>query len=247
MSSIHNALTGAVLVAAALQVGTASAADIFRDDFNDAALDQRWDIKRKADGNMAVENGELMLLSSKYQTDEKDDLVNILMPKVAPLDGDWTMEVKFSAELQTAREQLTFGITNDAVLGKDMVWAGVGTRGDQYYGWAIYGTAGRQKGERSFSFSRDLMSQGCNVCAAGQMFPDFARTIPQPVTARLEKRGHQYSLSVRLGGDEKPWVAIERITAINATGKPFIVLRQTDDMKGETLIRLDSFSISTGS
>lgn len=247
MTHIRKAFSGAVLLAAALQGGNASAADIFRDDFNDAALDQRWEIKRKSDSSIAVENGELMLLSSKYQTDEKDDLENILTPKIAPLEGDWTMEVKFSAELQTAREELTFGITNDAVLGRDMVWAGVGTRGDQYYGWAIYGAAGRQKGERGFSFSRDLMSQGCNVCAAGQMFPDFARTIPQPVTARLEKRGQQYLLSVRLGSDDKPWVTLERITAINATGKPFIVLRQTGDMKGETLIRLDSVSISTGS
>lgn len=246
MNGFHKALASAALLAAAFACGSASAADIFRDDFNDANLEQRWDIKRKAASNLAVENGELLLLSSRYQLDDKGELENILTPKIDALNGDWTMEVTFSGEFQTAREQLTFGVTNDAVLGKDMIWAGVGTRGDKYYGWAIYGAAGRQKDERSFSFSRDLQSQGCNVCGEGQMFPDFARNIPQPITAKLEKQGHQYVLSVRLGTEGQPWVTLERVTAINFTGKPFLVLRQTDSMKGESLIRLDSYSVRTG-
>jgi hypothetical protein len=240
MTTVFKKLAYSALLTCTVLGSQAYAAEVFRDDFNDTNLEQRWDIRNKSSDSLAVENGEMLLLSSKYLLDEKGELENILTPKLSSLAGDWSMEIRFSGEFQTAREELAFGITNGEFLGKDDVWASVGTRGDQYYGWAIYGAAGRQKEGRAFLFSRDLLGLGCNVCGEGRMFPDFAKTIPQPITAKFEKRGQQYVLSVRLGVEGQPWTTLERVTAINATGKPFIVLRQTGDMKGETLIRLDS-------
>ena len=77
------------------------------------------------------------------------------------------------------------------------------------------------------------------------MFPDFAATIPQPIAAKLEKRGQQYIVSVRLGADAKDWTTVERITAINAKGKPILYLRQYEKVTGETLVKIDSFKIES--
>jgi hypothetical protein len=242
MNSLKPVLVASI-VALGILAGPASAADIFRDDFSDVNLESRWDVKRKSPDNMAVEDGALLLLSSKFQRDDKDELQNILTPKVGSLEGDWTMNVKFSGEFQTALEELSFGITNGPTLGLEDVWASVGTRGDKYYGWAIYLAAGRQKDGQAFSFQRDLLKMGCNVCGPDRMFPEFAKTIPQPITAKFQKMGHQYLASVRLGGDDQPWTVIERITAINASGKPFLVLRQKGEVTGETLVKIDDFSI----
>lgn len=84
---------------------------------------------------------------------------------------------------------------------------------------------------------------GCNVCAKDKMFPDFAATIPQPIAAKLEKRGQQYIVSVRLGADAKVCTMVERITAINAKGKPILYLRQYEKVTGKTLVKIDSFKI----
>ena len=71
----------------------------------------------------------------------------------------------------------------------------------------------------------------------------FAATIPQPIAAKLEKRGQQYIVSVRLGADAQDWAMVQRITAINAKGKPILPLRQYEKVTGETPVKIDSFKI----
>jgi hypothetical protein len=38
---------------------------------------------------------------------------------------------------------------------------------------------------------------------------------------------------------------VERITAINAKGKPILFLRQYEKVTGETLVKIDSFKIES--
>jgi hypothetical protein len=125
------------------------------------------------------------------------------------------------------------------------ITASIGTDGDKYEGWSLLAGVGHRQDKDNHSFRRVLSKMGCNVCAKDKMFSDFAATIPQPIEAKLEKRGHQYIVSAKLGADEKDWTTIERITAINAKGKPILFLRQSEKVTGETLVKIDSFKIES--
>jgi hypothetical protein len=227
----------------ALLTANAGAAELFADGFDAADLSQKWDITRPNTDAMAVEKGELLLLSSRYQSIEKEEIQNILMPKVELPPGDWSMSLVFSGEFRTVQEELLFGIAAGK-LGENDVWASIGSDGDKYYGWSIYGAAGRTNAAKQTRFSRTLLSLGCNVCPKGRMFDDFMKMVPQPIQAKLRKTGQQYVLSARLG-NENPWIELERITAIRATGRPFIVLRQRKAAEGETLVKIDKFTIES--
>jgi len=232
----------ALSLATVLGAGPAAAGELFADSFDGGSLTDKWEVLRPNADAYAVESGELLLLSSKRGALGDETAENVLMPKVELPAGDWTMHVKFSGEFQTAVEVLQFGIIADH---DSVVWGSVGTSGDQYYGWALYAAAGRNDNGRDFRFSRNMLSLGCNVCGPDRMFPNFAATIPQPLEAKFEKRGHQFVLSAKAGADATQWTEIERITAIGATGRPFLLLRQAGDVKGETLLKIDSFMIES--
>jgi hypothetical protein len=232
----------AILASAAILTGTVNAGEIFSDDFDSPSLDGKWTVLRPAEDNFAVENGQLLLISSKPGQLSDNTVENILMPNVELPAGDWTMSIKFSGEFQTAREELGLGVMDTET---NYVTAGIATQGDQYYGWALSAFIGRAVDKDSHRFQRALAGIGCNVCAKDKMFPDFAATIPQPIEAKLEKRGHQYIVSAKLGADSKVWTTLERITAINAKGKPILFLRQAENVTGETLVKIDSFKIES--
>ncbi len=232
----------ALLASASALTGTAHAGDVFSEEFDGASLDEKWTILRPVAGNFAVEKGQLLLISAKPGRFSDESIENVFMPKVEMPEGDWTMSVKFSGEFQTAREELVFGIMD---TDTSYVTASIGTQGDMYYGWSVFAGIWRAQEGDAHMFSRVLSSMGCNVCPKGRMFEDFAATIEQPIEARLEKRGHQYVVSARLGSDEKGWTTLERLTAINARGKPVLVLRQTEKVSGETLVKIDSFRIES--
>ncbi|MBZ0261440.1 MAG: hypothetical protein K8F90_12670 [Hyphomicrobiales bacterium] len=231
-----------MLASAAILAGPASAGEIFNDDFDNPSLDGKWTVVRPAEGSFAVENGQLLLISSKPGELSDNTIENILMPNVKLPAGNWTMTVKFSGEFQTAREELGLGVMDTET---SYVTAGIATQGDQYYGWALSAFIGRMLDKDSHRFQRALASMGCNVCAKDKMFPDFAATIPQPIEAKLEKRGQQYIVSAKLGVDSKEWTTLERIIAINAGGKPVLFLRQAGKVTGETLVKIDSFKIES--
>jgi hypothetical protein len=142
----------------------------------------------------------------------------------------------------TAREELGIGVMDTET---SYLTAGIVTLGDQYYGWSLSAQIGRMMSKDFHWFQRSLAGMGCNVCAKDKMFPDFAAAIPQPIAAKLEKRGQQYIVSVKLGADAKEWTTVERITAINAKGKPILYLRQYEKVTGETLVKIDSFKIES--
>lgn len=64
-------------------------------------------------------------------------------------------------------------------------------------------------------------------------------------TSYLRSAGQQYIVCVTLGADAKEWTTVERITAINAKGKPILYLRQYEKVTGETLVNIDSFKIES--
>lgn len=231
-----------MLASTAIFAGTASAGEVFTDEFDSPSLDGKWTILRPADGNFAVENGQLLLISSKPGSLSDNTVENVLMPNVELPGGDWTMTVNFSGEFQTAREELGIGVMDTET---SYLTAGIVTLGDQYYGWSLSAQIGRVLDKDFHWFQRSLAGLGCNVCAKDKMFPDFAATIPQPIAAKLEKRGQQYIVSVRLGADAKDWTTVERITAVNAKGKPILYLRQYEKVTGETLVKIDSFKIES--
>ncbi len=232
----------ALLASASVLTGAANAGDIFSDEFDSPSLDGKWTVLRPAVGNYAVENGQLLLISAKPGRLSDQSAENVLVPNVEMPDGDWTMTVKFSGEFQTAREELVFGIMDSQT---SHITAGIGTQGDQYYGWSLYASLWSTQDKDTHMFGRNLASMGCNVCNKDQLFPNFAATIPQPIEAKLEKRGHQYIVSAKLEPDGKGWTTLERLTAINAKGKPLLLLRQSDKVTGETLVKIDSFKIES--
>lgn len=232
----------ALLTSVPFLTGAAHSAEIFNDEFDGTSIDGKWTVLRPVPDNYAVENGQLLMISSKIGRLSDNTAENVLMPNAELPEGDWTMSIKFSAEFQTAREELVFGVMDSDAVHIEAI---VGTGGDVYSlrRWYVFAGIRQKHNEDTHEFGRILAD--CANCGDNPNFAQFAANIAQPVEAKLEKLGHQFILSVKLGADTSQWTTLERITAINAKGKPVLFLRQSEQVSGETLVKIDSFRVES--
>jgi len=240
----HAARLAAGMIVAASLAGQAQASEIFADEFDGDDLAAAWQVTTPDPDSYIVEDGELLVITSTSAGD--DEVAAGIFPNIFTLDtelpkGDWVMSLKFSVELQTARESLGFGLMDaydNYVLGH------IYTAGDGNYGWSLNAQLKKRSGDKINKFSRALASLGCNVCGADRQFANFVDSLKMPIEAQLIKTGRQYTLQAKLA-DATDWTVVEKLTAIRSPKKPVLFVHQYNKTDGETPFMIDYFRIET--
>ena len=228
-------------LSAGLTLGPAGAQPV-ADDFSGNDLAKHWQVVgAKADG-FKVEGGNLLVLAGAFADDEviaKGGLPNLFTLDTKLPTGDWTMSVRFNADLQTVRESLVFGLMD---ASDKYVLADIRTGGNGNSGWQLNAEIRKRSGASLRRFTEAIAWQRCNICGKDRTFERFAGSIAMPIDAQIVKTGRQYMLQVKLA-DADAWTKIATLVSINPPSRPVLFARQWEETDGETAFRIDHFRL----
>ena len=94
-----------------------------------------------------------------------------------------------------------------------------------------------------WQFFQAIAQLRCNICSKDQTFSKFTSTLAMPIDAQIKKSGKEYTLNVRMGGDEGTWRKIATVISINPPVRPVMFARQRAETKGQSAFRIDHFRI----
>lgn len=217
---------------------TPVAEPFFVDDFDGEELGEHWTMTTPNEDNYIVEDGSLLMVTSKKQGFNTKDPQNLLkfgpkMPK-----GDWDIKAKVNYDAQTGRDSLWFGLFKDA--GNFMAI--------QYYHKAgnpcsILQTRLHKfaKGEKT---KFDKTVAGSSACGWGKdgVKEALAAQADQGVVLTLSKRGRKYFASASLVGSDAVYTT-EPMTSLRLPGQPALAIGKFDNADGEVVNLFDRFEI----
>lgn len=232
----------AIAVSASLVMSPA-AAQAFADEFDGDKLAEAWTVENPDQDSYSVDNGSLLVLANTVAEDvtiTDGSPANLFTIDTRLPDGNWTMSVRFSADLKTARESLVFGLLDGA---DRYVLADIHTAGDSNRGWQLNAGIGKRSGKAQAAFTEPVALMRCNICGKTRTFEKFAATIAMPIDAQIVKSGREYTLNVRTGGDGGTWKTMATVISINPPVRPVLFVRQMAEADGESVFRIDRFRI----
>ena len=211
----------------------------FQDDFDGSELKPNWEVLHQNLDSYIVENGELVVVSSKAGDLTKDNVENLFVLKEPLPEGDWVMTASFKIGFQTMEERAFIGlyenkesyITLHTVLTD---WRAAGN----------YASLDAEIVKCTKGQLTKFMKRLWEVTAKGghdtRSFAQAAEEFPQPLLLRLKKQGRSYFGAAQLAGAKEPkWIELEKITALRAGGNLAIGLYQAGNTKGETTMTVD--------
>jgi len=211
----------------------------FQDDFDGSDLKPHWEVVRPNPDSYIVENGELLVVSSKVGSLPQDDVENLFVLKESLPQGDWIMTAGFKIDFQTMQERAFIGLYENkdsfivlhTVLGD---WRGAGT-----FAYVDAEIVKYTKGQATH-FNNRLWTVQATGSDDPRSFAQAAKDFPQPLLLRLKKQGRSYYASGQLAGAKEPtWIELEKVTALRAKGNLAIGLYQAGDTRGETTMTVD--------
>lgn len=219
------------------------AAQIFADDFNGKDLAKEWKVINPNQNGYQVTDGNLLVLANTVTSDAEigsSALSNLFTVNTKLPEGDWTMSIRFSADFQTVRESLVFGLMD---AQDKYLLADIHTDGDTNRGWQLNARFRKRSGQSASGFDETIARLRCNICGKDRTFRRFAAAIAMPIDARIAKTGRAYTLQVRMGGGDNAWRTIAALIAINPPARPVLFARQREETEGESAFRIDYFRI----
>jgi len=217
----------------------------FFDDFDGNELKEHWEVINPNPDNFVVEDGSLLVVSSKSGSLSQGSVENIFrLTKPMPA-GDWIITTKFTIDLQTQAEIPFLGIYDD----KDsyIILLGYGATGGNWYNRPIFNIriVKRMHGKES-KFTKKLFFGKPMGSMETFRFSEAIKTMPQPILFRLKKKGRSYFASAMLEKAKHPrWVELEKVTALRAKGNLVLGIYQAKRVSGETTITFDWVKIET--
>jgi Mg-chelatase subunit ChlD len=240
----EEAMTSVVKVAqAAPEPEAAPAGLFFEDEFDGEGLSSAWTVLNEDPEGYVVEDGSLLMATSKVQQFGTGEPVNLVsfnqdMPK-----GDWDM---------------TMNVNFDGQTGRDSIWFGLYTDPQNYLGIQYYNSVGfcsetvlrlvkETKGEATKFDSRTSGSTTCGY-GAGDTEAVIASQAEDGLVLTISKRGRSYHATATLDGivgdaGTARTVSTESLTSLRLPGKPAFLLGKWEDADGEVLSFIDRIEI----
>lgn len=215
----------------------------FEDEFDGEGLSPAWTVLNEDADAYVVENGSLLMATSKVQGFGTGEPVNLVtfgeeMPK-----GDWDMTMRVKFDGQTGRDSIWFGLYADP-----QNYLGI-----QYYNKQSHcaETALRlvkmSKGEET---KFDARTSGMDYCGhgIGDTQAVVASQAEDGLILTLSKRGRSYHASATLAGivgdtGTARVVSTESLTSLRLPGKPSFTLGKWEGADGEVLSFIDRVEI----
>ncbi len=215
----------------------------FEDNFDGEDLAEHWEVINPNPDSYIVENGKLMMVSSKLTGFNYTDMPNMITLNKELPQGDWDINVTFSGELGTGKEWLWLGLRKDERNFLSSLF---------YHKMPGYGPDNR------FMLRTIKHSDGNETKTENTIWqPDWfelghggviQKFINGPATLTLSKRGRGYSASFQIDGlnDENgsPYIrSTSTITSMRSPGELTLGMGLHENADGEFLALIDSIQI----
>lgn len=232
--------------AAPVQASQPVRTSFFEDDFDGTDLSDAWQVAGANPDAFIVEDGQLMMVSSKVNLFDTDPAENIVTLAGDLPSGDWDMIADVKGELKTGADGIQFGLYKDnANFLTAYLWnQGTGTGDD--CGRLVLRLSKVAGGEAT---QFDASIAGTEKCGYGignhaEALRSFAE---DGARITFSKRGRDYSASIVLPGvlvDGAPVeAATETLTSLRVPGKPSLIVGKYRQADGEILTFFDKVEI----
>lgn len=217
---------------------------VFSDDFNGEALSSDWTVINEDQDTYIVEDGKVMLVSSKLEGLNIKESTNILqLPGKLPT-GDWDINVDLNLDMQTGKDRFMFGLWKDhANYLAINYWHNGGGCNE-----TSLRIERRRKDERTKFDTRTAGSKNCNM-GKGNVAEVIKSQANDGMTLTLSKRGREYTASVLLKGvgDESGKALsfkTEALTSLRVPGDVTMSLGKWDEKaNGDVISFIDRIEI----
>lgn len=214
----------------------------FSDDFDGTELSADWDVANPNPDQFIVEDGNLLLIGKAAGSLSTPEISNVFkLTKELP-QGDWIATVELRAELQTGRDQFSFGLYDD---DKNYIVANFFAQNDVCcYASGMFLETLKVAGGETTKFSREIFDRGTKD------FMEYVKTIPGggKMTFKFVKKDRTYKAMANIDGhkdaDGKPvWTETDVVTSLRAPKTLVLNASQFKETAGETNYRIDSVKI----
>ena len=212
---------------------------VFRDDFDGEDLDPAWQVMNPNMDMYLVEDGELLSLTAEPTESEDHLAANVFRLVDAPPKGDWTATAEINVDFQSGHDRVYFGLyetKNDYLLNMLSASTGSCYSGGSYSHhlhatvWKAIDGKATQKGREVWSIPRCKDN--------GKLSEKLAEG--QPLLMRLEKKGRNYTFSVKMDGVEgSEYVVLDKMTLLRAKGTLAIGNYRPQAADGENTLRVN--------
>lgn len=231
--------------AAPAQATPPAPTSFFLDEFDGTELSGAWQVIAPDPDAFIVEDGKLLMVSSKlngFGTDPAENIVTFTKDLPA---GDWDMTADFKAELKTGADFIQFGLYKDTTnYLAASIWNQ--TNSANKCGQLVLRLLKVTSGE---STKFDNRIAGTKVCGFGNDNHIQAISSLSEAGAKVtvSKRGREYSASIILPGlmenGAPVQVATEALTSLRAPGKPSMSVGKFGRADGEIVTYFDKVEI----
>ena len=214
----------------------------FSDDFDSEELSTDWDVANPNPDQFIVEDGNLLLIGKSVGSLSTPAISNIFkLTKELP-KGDWVATVELRAELQTGRDQFSFGLYDD---DKNYIVGNFFSQKDVCcYNSGLFLETLKVAGGETTKFSRELLDRGTSD------FMEYVKTIPGggKMTFKLVKKDRTYRAMASIDGHKdangKPvWTETDLVTSLRSPKTFIFNASQNRETDGETNYQIDSVKI----
>ncbi len=203
---------------------------VFRDDFDDEFLSDKWEILNPDEDSMIVENGFMTSIVTQSNPKKASNTLRLKMPIPK---GDWMITANFNMVPQSMAEAFELGVTNEDASKQILSKINIGTGNYVTSGMYLSNIKVSKKGANFYknlfsSSNRDLKQRS-----------DYFRQHIKSITIRLQKEGRKYIASAKLESVQdkdkavpQGWVVLQALTSLRLPGKTFFIKMYSNDTAG---------------
>lgn len=219
-----------ILIHLTPSVTSASDQLYFFGDFEGTDLKKGWEVINPNDDNIIVEDGALLVLSTKAGSLKGENIENLLrLTKPLP-KGDWIITAKFTIEYQTFKEHIRLGIYDDKdnwIIAESYITY------EKRYPEIIHTRARKSAKGEELSFDQNLVNGEGRI---------FAEIYSKPQYLQLRKQGRRYLVLAKFE-DQENWTELQKLTSFRGKGNLIIGFSQYAQVSGESFVKIDSVKI----
>ncbi len=217
----------------------------FEDNFEGEELAEDWEVVNPNPDAFIIEDGKLLIVGDTPGNFAKRTVNNLFKLSKPLPKGDWTITAKLSVEFQTVAEKAVIGIFDSE---KKFIEISIQSWITSLAPQAIISIFGRKQTRDKAATSFKVLWKGVKY-EEGKNFTNNAKSLPQPILLRLQKRGRSYTGSIRLGkaknGKQPGWTYLDKFTVLRLKGSVVFGFFQKGATRGESIALFDWIKIET--
>ena len=214
--------------------------EVYRDDFDGTELSKDWTVSNPNPDAYIIEDGQLLVIANVPALLSSAEAQNLMSLNIPLPEGDFEVEVTYSAEFNTGAEIVSIALMDDP---QNFI-AASGFALNQYPDCSDRVMVSKSSGGTiSQSVERASWLNGC-----GTDITLLMKDKAQPVSLKLIREGRSFRAGYRYADlmleDKTPgYVLTNTVNTLRTPKTLYLLASQNTKVEGETLFRIDSIVV----